>query len=239
MKAIILASGVGKRLRPLTDDKPKSLVKINEKTIIEYQLDILINCGIKNVVITTGPFEFQVKELLQDKYPDMGVVYVNNPKYAQTNYIYSLWLTRGLIDDDIILIHGDLIFTKDLLEKLLEAKGNVVLVNKSIDLPKKDFKAAIDDNRVEKIGVDFFGKNTFFSLPFYKFGKKDFSKWMRAIDIEIKKGNVYCYAEDAFNEISDEIILRPLYFKEEIGMEIDDVNDLRKARDLLEVHKVL
>ena len=158
---------------------------------------------------------------------------MNNPRYDSTNYIYSLWLTRDLIDDDIILIHGDLMFTSDLLGKMIKTKGNLVLVNKTVKPPKKDFKAVINDNRVERIGVDFFGENAFFSLPLYKFSSNDFSIWINEIEKEIRKGNVNCYAEDAFNNISNEIILKPLYFTDEFCMEIDTNEDLRKARAVL------
>ena len=110
MKAIILASGIGKRLRPLTNNMPKSLIKIKDKTILEYQLDSLLKCKIEKVIITTGPFEEKIKEFLKTKYRNLDVTYVNNPKYETTNYIYSLWLTKDFIDDDVILFHGDLLF---------------------------------------------------------------------------------------------------------------------------------
>jgi len=58
MKAIILNSGVGERLRPLTDDKPKALMKIGDKTLLDYQMDSLLGCGIKDMIITTGHFAF-------------------------------------------------------------------------------------------------------------------------------------------------------------------------------------
>jgi len=233
MKAIILASGIGKRLRPLTNDKPKSLVKINERTILEYQLDILSDCNIESVIITTGPFEYQVKNLVNDRYPDLTIDFVNNPKYDSTNYIYSLWLTKGFIDEDIILVHGDLIFPADLLKKMIDVKENVVLVNRTVRPPEKDFKAVIENDRVIKIGVDFFGKNTFFCLPLYKFSRKDFLIWMNEIEKEINNSNLNIYAEDAFNKISNEIILKPLYFINEFCMEIDTMEDLDTVKKLI------
>ena len=230
MKAIILASGIGKRLRPLTNDKPKSLLNINHRTILEYQLDILADCGIKHVVLTTGPFEHQVKNLLNGKYSDLTIDCVNNPKYDSTNYIYSLWLTKDFIDEDIILVHGDLIFPADLFKKMIDVKENVVLVNRIVKPPEKDFKAVIENDRVMKIGVDFFGENTFFCLPLYKFSKKDFLIWMNEIEKEIKKGNLNIYAEDVLNKISKDIMVKPLYFSNEFCMEIDTKEDLNKAR---------
>lgn len=234
MKAIILASGIGKRLRPLTNDKPKSLVKINDKTILEHQLDILIKCNIKNVIITTGPFQDIVENFVKKKYPDLTVEYVHNPKYNSTNYIYSLWLTRQFIDDDIIiLIHGDLYFTLDVLKEVIGSVGNSVIINKLIKPSKKDFKALIENERILKIGVGFFGKNTFSCMPLYKFLTKDFLIWMKEIEKEIKNGNDNIYAEDAFNAISDKLLLEPVYVTKSICREIDTIEDMKILKNLI------
>ena len=220
----------------MTYEIPKPLIKIIEdKTILEYQIDNLIGCGIRNIIITTGPFEDKIKMHVKEKYPKLDVTYVNNPKYETTNYIYSIWLTKGLIDDDIILLHGDLLFDKKLLEKLINEKcENCVLVNRGIKPPEKDFKAVIENNRVVKIGVEFSGENAFFSAPLYKFSKSDFLCWLDEVERFIKKEDIKRYAEDAFNKISDKIVLHPLYFDDELCMEIDTMEDLEIARKLIE-----
>ena len=94
-------------------------------------------------------------------------------------------------------------------------------------------KARIKNGRVTEIGVDVFGNNVGFCLPLFKFLEKDFKIWMEKIDEFIKKGKTNRYAEDAFNEISDKIKLSPLYYEKEFAMEIDDFEDLKKARELL------
>lgn len=230
MKAIILASGIGKRLRPLTNKIPKPLIKINDKTLIESQIENLVKCKIKDIVITTGLFEDKLQIFLKEKYRDLNVTYVNNPQYDTTNYIYSLWLTKDHIDDDIILLHGDLVFDEKLLKRLIDKEENIVLVNKHAKVPKKDFKAVIENDKIVKIGVDFFTENSYLSMPLYKFSKNDFLIWMDEIEKEIKSGNLDIYAEDAFNNISDQIALKPLYFNKELCMEIDTIDDLKIAR---------
>ncbi|MHA2315713.1 MAG: phosphocholine cytidylyltransferase family protein [Candidatus Hermodarchaeia archaeon] len=131
MKALILNSGRGERLRPLTENKPKPLIKIENKTLLDNQLDNLIECSIMDVIMTTGPFENKIKKHLKNEYPYLNVSYVKNPKYRTTNYIYSMWLTKELINDDVILLHGDLLFERKLLEKLINEKhANCVLVRK-------------------------------------------------------------------------------------------------------------
>lgn len=171
MKAIILASGAGKRLRPLTDCVPKPLIKVGDKTLLDYQLESLVKHGIDRVIITTGPFKEKLKEHVQRNY-DIKVQFIHNPRYETTNYIYSLWLTKDLIDSDVLLLHGDLLFDDILIGKLIEAKDNRVLVNRQIEPPEKDFKALIENDRVAKIGVNFSGPNAFFVPPCINFPKQ-------------------------------------------------------------------
>jgi len=233
VKALILGSGKSERLRPLTESKPKPLIRIGNKNLLEHQLDNLIECSIIDVIITTGPFKNEIRKHVKNKYPYLNVSYVNNPKYRTTNYIYSMWLTKELINDDVILLHGDLLFDRILLEKLIKEKHtNCVLVNRGIKPPEKDFKAVIENDRVTKIGVEFSGKNAFFSAPLYKFSKSDFLYWLDEIADFVKKGDFKIYAESVFNKISDKIILRPSYFSEEFCMEIDTKEDLEIARRL-------
>jgi len=231
MKAIILASGVGRRLRPLTDRYPKSLLRVGGKTLIDYQLEALAKYGICDIVITTGHLGKKLEEYIR-KAGIAPVKFVHNPEYESTNYIYSLWLTKGLVDDDIMLLHGDLIFDSVLIQKLLEAEGNRVLVNRHMRSPEKDFKALIKRGRVVRIGVHLSGPGTFFCAPFYRFSKADFLLWLDKIEDFVRQSKVDCYAEDAFNEISDDVLLRPLYFKE-FCKEIDTKADLEKTRRYL------
>ena len=105
-------------------------------------------------------------------------------------------------------------------------------MNRKIKPPEKDFKAVIENNRVIEIGVEFFGRNAFFSAPLYKFSKSDFKHWLNEIEKIVKKGYLKIYAESVFNEISNKIVLRPLYFTEEICLEIDTKEDLEVARSL-------
>jgi len=227
MNALILASGAGKRLRPLTDSVPKALVKIGNKTILDLQLEALIKHRIERVIITTGPFKEKLEEHVRSNYP-IKVWFVNNPKYETTNYIYSLWLAKNLIDSDMLLLHGDLLFDDVLIGKLIEAKNNSVLINKRIKPPEKDFKALIEGNRVAQIGVELSGPNAYFCAPMYRFSKSDFLRWLSKIEDFVRQGRTNCYAEDAFNEISKEIVLHPLYF-DEFCMEVDTVGDLEGA----------
>lgn len=228
MKVVILNAGVGKRLGYLTENNPKCLIKItNDETILDLQLKNLILCNLIDIVMLTGPFEEKIKDYISENYPTLKVEYIHNPIYEKTNYIYSIYLLKDFINDDVILLHGDLIFSILSLEQILNSEEkNCVLVNKEIEIPKKDFKALIIDERIIKIGVDIFDPNSAFLAPLYKLSKQFFKIWLNQIEKFIRQNKVNCYAEDALNEILDELILKPIYINDIYCMEIDDFEDL-------------
>ncbi len=232
MKIVILNSGIGERMGSLTKKNPKCLVKINGGTILGHQVRNLTNNGMNNIIITTGPFENKIKNFMKNKFPKLNIVYINNPKYAVTNYIYSIHLLRNFIDDDIILLHGDMIFEESVLKKLINSKyRNGVLVNRTIAPPEKDFKARVENNLVKEIKIDISGKNCFFLAPIYKFSKKYFQLLLREIEKYVRNKKTNIYAENALNNLLEQAKIKPIYFRDEFCMEIDNPDDLRIARD--------
>jgi len=132
MQAIILAAGNGSRLRPLTDSIPKVMVKVCGETIIKRALNRLVEIKkIEEVIIVVGYKAEKIKEHIGESYKGMKINYVLNKDYASTNNIYSLWLAKDYVKSDVILLEGDVIFTKEMLAPLVESKHpNLVLVAK-------------------------------------------------------------------------------------------------------------
>lgn len=230
MKALILASGMGVRIRPHTDDKPKNMVDLGGETLLRHQLGNLKNAGINDVLITTGPFEDKMKAYARSHFPEMNIEFVNNPRFDSTNYIYSLWLARGKVDDDVLYIHGDLFFDWRLLKLLMDAPGSAVLVNGSIEAPKKDFKGIIENGRVRTISVNIHDEKAPFVAPLYKLKKRDFDLWLDRIDAFIRKGDVRSRAEVALNQVSHKMNLIPKYYTDEVCAEIDTLEDLELVK---------
>lgn len=240
MKTIILNAGIGSRLLPLTKNKPKCLIRINKKeTILDWQLKSLTKYSLEEIIMIIGPFNDKIQDFIKNNYPNLNIQYVRNPIYDKTNYIYSLHLIKDFIDDNIILLHGDLIFSDLLLKKLLNSKdANCVLVNKEITPPEKDFKALIINDRIKRIGVKLSGPNTFLLEPLYKLTKHFFKLWINQIEIFVNNKRLDCYAEDALNEILHFLKLKPFYFNDLICMEIDDLEDLRIVKEILRRNKI-
>jgi choline kinase len=220
MTVLILNSGRGVRMGDMS--KPKCLTYIHgSETILSRQLNFLTDAGLSNIVITTGPFEDIVKQNAPQ------ACFVNNNEYMSTNYIYSIFLARDLLDDDLLLLHGDLVFDKNILDVILHKEESCVIVQDIFPLPKKDFKAEIINGKVTRIGVNLFD-NAKASQPLYKLRHSDWKRWLNEIIRFVKEGQVNCYAENALP--SD--ILYPC-LSTSLCREIDTQDDLMQVKALL------
>ena len=90
MKAIILAAGIASRLRPLTNDRPKCLLEIGNKCLLQRTFDALIANGINQFVVVTGYLHTLIEDFLTRSYPTLNITFIHNERYASTNNIYSL-----------------------------------------------------------------------------------------------------------------------------------------------------
>ena len=157
MKALILNSGLGSRMGAMVLEHPKCMTEIsNNETILSRQLRLIYEAGIIDVVITTGAFEKILVNYCKSLDLPLNIIFVKNPLYKDTNYIYSIYCAREYLDDDIILMHGDLVFESSVLEDVINSKYSCVTVSYTLPLPDKDFKAVIQNNQVIKIGTEFF-----------------------------------------------------------------------------------
>lgn len=119
MKVIILAAGQGTRLRPYTDHVPKCMVKIKDKAILDWQLEVIEQTGIKDIIAVTGYKE----EIISDKRLEK----VYNPEYASTNMIYSLFCAEDRLEGDVIVSYGDIVYSKSVLESLIKNPNDIVI----------------------------------------------------------------------------------------------------------------
>ncbi len=215
----------------LTKNTPKALVKLGTgETILERQVRLLNDCGIYEFVISTGPFENQIKEALRSN-KQSNFKYINNPIYGETNSIYSMYLSRHMFDDDFIILHGDLVFDKSILNKIVQSNGDTCLINTVATLPQKDFKAKIIDKKLMRISVDIFDENCFAFQPLYKLTRSTIDKWLISIESMILDGIRNVYAENALNLILDKLDIKPLLYNDDFIDEIDNPDDLKRVSD--------
>ncbi len=226
MKSLILNSGTGSRMGVLTTEHPKCMTEITSKeTILSRQLKQLCDVGINEVVITTGKFDSVLVNYCNSLNLPIHITFVNNALYEETNYIYSIYCAREYLDDDVILMHGDLVFENEVLDKVMVSEDSCMTVSASVPLPEKDFKAVVKDGRISKVGIEFFN-DAVAAQPLYKLKHDDWKVWLDKICDYCESGNTKCYAENALNEITDKCKIYPLDIKELLCSEIDTPEDL-------------
>lgn len=120
MKAIIVAAGQGNRVRPYSNDKPKCMLKIGSMTILERQLEIFKQCGIYDIVVVRGYKANMIN------YPN--VKYYYNRDYEKNNILESLFCAKEEINDEIVFSYSDILYRKDILNKVLQSAGDICLV---------------------------------------------------------------------------------------------------------------
>ncbi|MDE5825227.1 MAG: phosphocholine cytidylyltransferase family protein [Lachnospiraceae bacterium] len=128
MKIIILAAGQGTRLRPLTDDRPKCMVEVNGRSIIERQLDTIHACGIKDedITIVCG----YCSDMLKKKFEGTDIHFIVNEQYETTNMVCSLMCAKSIMEteNDIIVSYGDIIYNEAVFQKILDAEDDMSVI---------------------------------------------------------------------------------------------------------------
>lgn len=150
MKLIILAAGSGKRLMPYTNGVPKCMVKINGIPLIRYQLQVIKDSGLTDIIIVKGHYH--------QKLTVPGAKSYLNKKYNQTNMLFSLFCAEPELEGDVIISYSDIVYSKNILNKLIESEKDISVV---IDQDWKNywlkrFNNPLDD--AESLKIDQTGK---------------------------------------------------------------------------------
>jgi choline kinase len=235
MKAVILAAGVASRLRPLTDDIPKCLLKIGEQTILGQIIDNLISNNINNIVIVTGYLEEKIKTYISAKYPGLKVTYIYNKIYDSTNNIYSLWLAKETVQDDsMLLLDSDILFDKKIVGLLLDSKHENCLALKSgFQLGEEEIKVRVNgQGYITEISKEVDLKAAIGeSIGIEKFTGQVLAQLFHVLDrlITVDK-EVNLWYESAFQEIIDNgAQIAPVDVGSLVCIEIDTFEDIEYA----------
>lgn len=234
MKAIILNSGVGSRLKEYTKNVPKSMVSINEKeTIFSKAINILTKFDIDEFIITTGYLNEVLQDYALNNFPEAKFTFVHNPIYDTTNYIKSLDNIKDDVEDDLLLLHGDLIFDKEVVEMLLSSEESCMVIDTAMPIPEKDFKAKIKNQYVQKVSVNYFGEDAVACQPLYKLNNNDWTNWKKEIRTFCNNDNTDVYAEEALNNLlQNKIKIKAIDINGFYCAEIDTVEDLNNYKNL-------
>jgi len=233
MKALILNSGLGSRMGELTKEHPKCMTEIAAgETILSRQLKMIAGAGIREVVITTGYYDTVLMEYCRGLGLPIHFTFVKNERYAETNYIYSIDCAREYLDDDILLMHGDLVFEERVLERVMGCPDSCMAVSSTLPLPEKDFKAVVRDGFVTKVGIEFF-EEAMAAQALYRLRREDWKLWLDEIHAFCEAGNDRVYAENALNALNGAANIRALDVGDLLCSEIDDAEDLQTVTERL------
>jgi len=240
MQAVILAAGVSKRLRPLTDTTPKCLLNIGNKNLLHRTLENIISNGLNDFIFVTGYRENMIKDYLSENFSNLNITYITNPDYENNNNSYSLWMTKDYVKNDMLLLDSDILFDAGIIAKLINSgHDNCLAVHLSPKLDEEQIKVTVDgNNRIIEIGKEVeISKAIGESIGIEKFSKNFLKELFVILDRKIKKeNNVNEFYEASFQEVIDKNEENTSVYSVDISeykcMEIDTVDDYNKAQNL-------
>lgn len=236
--AVILVAGIGSRLRPLTDDRPKALVDIGGETILGRCVRVLTEYGVERIVLATGYREDAVRASLADS--KLEIAYCPNPRYDSTQNSISLALCKSAVaDEPFFKLDGDVVFRKEVLERLdSRSEALSVALDRTRRTDAEAMKVRVDD----ELCILEFGKHISLdaaageSIGIERIGPSLVSPLFRALDAAEARGRLDLYYEDVYSELIQrgELDAHAVDVGDLPWTEVDTFEDLQKARELFQ-----
>lgn len=147
MKAIILAAGKGTRLLPLTKDIPVCLLDVAGKTILERQVDMLKLSGVSDIIVVAG----HGGDYMDKACAKLDITCIHDPFYDVGGIALSLWVAKNDIDGDTIILYSDILFDKEVLDRLINSSGEIVLAMDKLDFDAESEKVFLSNGNISGI----------------------------------------------------------------------------------------
>jgi L-glutamine-phosphate cytidylyltransferase len=237
MKAVILAAGQGTRIRAVHGERPKCLIEVEDKTLLDHQIDGLCKAGIEGIAIVVGYEKHQIIRHVRRRFGRRGpkIDFIENPTFAITNNIYSLWLAREWVDGDgFACLNADVILDHQILRSAMKTDS---LISMIVDPEWRDetMKVIISGRRVVRMSkkisrAEFSGTYIGITLFDRAVNEQFFAKMQDVIEA----GRVNEFFNVAVQELADEGL--PVGFTSTAGSpwaEIDDPTDLMFAQQVV------
>ncbi|MBP5592293.1 phosphocholine cytidylyltransferase family protein [bacterium] len=238
MKALILAAGFGKRLQPITNTIPKSMVEVNGTPLLVNALNNLTALGITDIGIVVGHMAGYIREHIGNEWNGAKISYYENARYLETNNIVSLYNAASFCDDEMLMLECDIYYHKEMLEKLMAGKGECSILVSPFNPETMDGSVVrVDgDKAVELVlgkwqGEGFDYANTRKTVNMYRFTKDFVGKYMPLIKWYVENMGENSYYEKVLGSLMylRECDFRVVEVPEEMWCEIDDAEDLARA----------
>ena len=232
MKVILLAAGVGKRMSAVTNEIPKCLIKIGEKTLLENYLESFSLLGFKEIVIVGGDIKEKKRETLQTREQNFNIRYIENEQYTKGS-ILSLWYARNELNEDTLIMDADVLFHEKLLVKLVKSKvKNCFLLDENFEDSGEEMKLFVTGDKVTGISkqssydYEIVGEG----VGFLKLSENGGAILKNVLEDFERAGRVNVEYEDALHELLPQCSVGFETVGDLPWIEIDFEEDIEKAR---------
>lgn len=235
MRAIVLAAGVGWRLKPHTEATPKCLLEIGGKSLLQRYLDALAAVGVPEVVFVVGFLKERILAEAARGPAGLQVRFIENDHYTRGN-ILSLWYAREEFDDDVLIMDADVLFPQELVARLLAASDkNVIAADERFQDTGEEQKIVCEDGWVvevtKKIGHDPRVRGE--AVGMLRLCAEAAEVLRGILDEFIDTGKDGLEYEDAFRELASEVPIGVVEVGDLPWIEIDFEHDLTRARETI------
>jgi choline kinase len=217
--AVILVAGIGSRLRPITDTRPKALAPVGDETILGRAVRLLLDFGISRLILATGYREDAVRAALAEL--ESEVIYCPNPRYDNTQNSVSLALCREAVGGrSFFKLDGDVVFDAELLERIAAPASELSAgIDSSRKLDEEAMKVVVEGRAIRRFGkgvplADSHGE----SIGIERIASSASSKLFAALEQRIDAGITNLYYEDVYSQMIE---------RSELAAEAADVSGLR------------
>lgn len=237
MKALILAAGLGSRLKEATKETPKAMVKINFKPLISFQIEALKDNNITDIGVVLGYKSNILKSYLLENHKDINFSFFINDEYEFTNSAFSFYCAKEFVNEDsYIHLNCDILFSKELLSIIIKSKhSNVIAISKNIQLTDNMEQVELDNkNKIIKMDNMKFKEASFKAYGLAKLSSKSTKYINDKIQELLKQNN----KNENYYGIIRQAVLDINYYGIDSNnlflFEVNTLSDLKKANQKLE-----
>lgn len=238
MRAVILAAGKGSRLGKLTDDTPKSMLKLNdEHTLLSYNVMQLSEAGIESIILVSGYQSQKIEDYSQELaiIYDIAIEIVLNPFWDHCNVLGSFYMSLEIIKDDFIFLHADTLSSKEVVDGLIDSVSDVCLAVDLKPCGEEEMKVWLENNKVKRItkcDIGYKADGEFVGIA--KFSSSMIAYFREKSQAIFKLGVLDSYMEQVLDNALVEDSLLVEYFDASAysTIEVDFIEDLAMAQSM-------
>jgi choline kinase len=225
LPVIYLAAGEGRRLRPLTDDRPKAMIELGDRTLAERALRSLRAAGLTEVVAVTGHHAEALRSLGELVSGERV-----NPRFAELGNVYSLWCARDVLAGGSYIVNSDVLFEDEVARRLTEAEGSAVLCSVTHGVDAESMKVVCEGERLVRLSKDAPSESNPEYIGLARVDPAHGPLLASILEGFVERDELDVYYESALEELAQRERVTAASVDGLAWIEIDDHDDLARAR---------